>query len=382
MTINASQITSLAPFVCSAFFVMSTLVSGCGSDDPAAQPDTNTNGSSGTAGASGSATMGNGGSSSTSGNAGSGGSSGTGGNKATGGTGGTSGTSGSSGSAGNSGAAGSAGVAGTAGSGGSVGGSGGTAGTGGTSGTSGASGTAGTAGGNDGPSSSRHQARPIGSPYASQGYWEYLPPDYGTAPKPLMVFLHGVGENGTGSQADLAKVTVNGPPKLIKQDKWPNSRPFIVLSPQHPGTGCPSPDEVRNFLAFAMSNYTVDPKRVYLTGLSCGAIGSWDYVRKYLADHTIAALVPISGNGKSAWNTHMCGLGILPIWAFHGDKDTTVPPDGSTVPLNGLAMCTNPAPVDAKLTIYTGVGHSGWSQTYDLSAGHDIYAWMLSHVKP
>ncbi|MEJ2004031.1 MAG: hypothetical protein P8X57_03485, partial [Cyclobacteriaceae bacterium] len=38
------------------------------------------------------------------------------------------------------------------------------------------------------------------------GYLEYLPPDYYSNPTrkyPLMVFLHGKGERGNGSAADL-----------------------------------------------------------------------------------------------------------------------------------------------------------------------------------
>jgi hypothetical protein len=30
-----------------------------------------------------------------------------------------------------------------------------------------------------------------------------------------------------------------------------------------------------------------------------------------------------------------------------------------------------------ELTIYPGVGHESWIGTYDLTAGHDIYAWFL-----
>ena len=54
--------------------------------------------------------------------------------------------------------------------------------------------------------------------------------------------------------------------------------------------------------------------------------------------------------------------------------------DGTNIPIDGLAGCMDPEPVDARKTIYPGVRHLGWNITYDLSADHDIYAWMLSHV--
>ena len=44
-----------------------------------------------------------------------------------------------------------------------------------------------------------------------------------------------------------------------------------------------------------------------------------------------------------------------------------------------LNACTPAPSVPPKLTIYPGVGHDSWTRTYDGSAGHDIYAWMLQY---
>ena len=38
------------------------------------------------------------------------------------------------------------------------------------------------------------------------------------------------------------------------------------------------------------------------------------------------------------------------------------------------AATTDPAPADLRLTVYRGVDHAAWGPTYDLSAGHDVYA--------
>jgi predicted peptidase len=233
-----------------------------------------------------------------------------------------------------------------------------------------------------GPAKGRHTARPGGSVTGTTaGYYEYLPPHYGNgALYPLLVFRHGIGENGNGT-SDLGKVLVHGPPKLIEANQWPEARPFVVLSVQHPGDGCSTPQENDDFLHFAMDHYEVDPKRVYVTGLSCGAIGTWDY----LGDHTdelAAAAVLICGNGRPAFTKAGCNLGKVPIWAFHGEADKTVDPLGSTETVANLKACTNPPAVDVKLTTYPGVGHDSWTMTYDLSnPQNDIYAWMLSHHK-
>ncbi|MBK8168883.1 MAG: hypothetical protein IPK60_00900 [Sandaracinaceae bacterium] len=235
-----------------------------------------------------------------------------------------------------------------------------------------------------GPSSTRHVKRPLGSTAATAGYWEYLPPAYGEVDGvrfPLMVFYHGVGENGDGSSAALDLVLANGPPMIIADDDWPLARPFVVLSPQHPGWDCPSATEIHDFITYAASHYDVDPRRIYLTGLSCGAIGSWSYYGAYADEKQIAAIVPIAGNGEPAWAAQGCDLGKIAVWAFHGDADTTVWPGGTTGPMTHLINeCPSPPRREALMTIYPGVGHSSWWQTYNLTAGHDIYAWMLTQT--
>ena len=228
------------------------------------------------------------------------------------------------------------------------------------------------------PSSAHHTKVPLGTNEAKSGYYEYIPPGYGGGELyPLLVFWHGIGENGNGD-SELDKVLANGPPKLIKNDQWPKGLPFVVLSPQHPGGGCPSPTEIHDFLGFAAGHYDINPARIYLTGLSCGAIGSWNYLGQYV-DEQIAAMVPIAGDGKGAFNQAMCNLGKVPLWAFHGDADGTVNVSGTTEPITKLQAC-DPKP-DAEMVIYPGVGHDSWSMTYDGSAGHDIYAWLLAHYK-
>jgi predicted peptidase len=237
--------------------------------------------------------------------------------------------------------------------------------------------------GDAGPSSGRQVKRPTGTTDAANGFLEYLPVGYDTRDDwPLLVFWHGIGENGDGSEAALDLVAYNGPPRLIRDNNWPAERPFVVLSPQHPGGGCPGNDEVRDFLAFAIETYDIDPDRVYLTGLSCGAIGAWNYMGQYVDEVTVAAFVPIAGDGGGAWGAQGCDLAKTPIWAFHGDADGVVLPGGDNTAMAGLAACAAPPALETKYTVYPGVGHDSWSATYDGSAGHDIYAWMLSKTRP
>ena len=232
------------------------------------------------------------------------------------------------------------------------------------------------------PSSMRMTKRPVGTTDSTSGFWEYLPPNYNpnAAPIPVLVALHGLGEDGDGSSTGLDTLGNVAIQSLIRHDQWPNTRPFIVLSPQHPGGGCFGAAEIHDFITFATTHYHVDSNNVFLTGLSCGAIGAWAYLDAYL-DQQIAAQVTIAGDGRAAWADRHCDLGKVAIWDFHGDADPTVNITGSNVPMTGLAACPAPPRKDAQYTVYPGVGHDSWDMTYNLSAGHDIYAWLLAHHK-
>lgn len=231
-----------------------------------------------------------------------------------------------------------------------------------------------------GPSSSRFTSKPVGSTDAGLGYWEYLPPGYGSGPVPLLVFTHGAAWQGEGTEETLQELLEVGPPNLISTDAWPNDRPFIVLSPQNPRSGCFDPGDIDQFYRYAVSNYDVDASRIYHTGQSCGAIGAWGYLAEHL-DEFVTAAVLIAGDGRDAFAQAGCDLGRIAIWGLHNELDGSVSSTGTIEPLEALLEC-DPTP-DVQITIYPGeTAHDAWTKTYDLSAGHDIYSWLLEHVHP
>jgi dienelactone hydrolase len=258
--------------------------------------------------------------------------------------------------------------------------------------------------------------RPIGTTDSPVGYTEYLPPTYTTsgAESPLLLFFHGYGETGDGTPEAVANLLFAGIPKYINVGGWPTDRPFVVLAPQHveepPGFDfsscdgvpfggscnmqvqhdndnaspafCTTPDEVHDFIDYAVAHYNVDPTRVYVTGLSCGAYGIWEYLAKYQGAVQAAAAVPIAGDGRPAWSPDYCGLGETPLWAFHGAFDDTVDPAGSIEPLTALQACPGVPADEAKLTFYPDRDHNSWDPAYGGANGDDIYAWMLGFTNP
>lgn len=220
------------------------------------------------------------------------------------------------------------------------------------------------------------------------GYLAYLPAGYENddSAKPLLVFLHGAGESGDGSEADLPKVLDLGIPQMIADGLWPAAHPYIVLMPQYPVAEaegeCALADEISALLGHARFTYRVDPERIYLTGISCGAIGIWDYLAE-AENNLVAAAVPIAGHPVWAIEKAGCEAARTPVWEFHGEHDEVVPVNFVEESIEQLQACTDPLPSELELTVYPDADHfenDAWSRTYDGSAGHDIFAWLLEHT--
>lgn len=182
-------------------------------------------------------------------------------------------------------------------------------------------------------------AFPWTSTSAGFGHYVYTPAGYkADGPEyPLLIFLHGWSPN-LGKEP-LENVLLSGPSSLIESGKWNPKYPFIVVSPQLKWKYWP-PAVVHNFIKYLIKNYQVNTSRIYLTGLSLGGGGCWYYVGE-TDDNYAAAIIPISASGAS----HLIdNLRKVPIWAFHGGRDTTVKAyqDYGSVPLVQAINRTNP----------------------------------------
>jgi predicted peptidase len=183
-----------------------------------------------------------------------------------------------------------------------------------------------------------------------------------TKPWPLMMFLHGSGERGD----DIEKVKTHGPPKIVENDP---DFPFILVSPQAERFSGWSPDILNALLEDVCAQLPVDPDRIYLTGLSMGGFGTWDFAIKY-PEH-FAAIAPVCGGGDPE---SACRLKNVPVWAFHGARDSTVPLSASSEMVDAMKECGG----DARLTVYPDAGHDSWTETY---ANPELYAWFLRHTR-
>jgi predicted peptidase len=194
-------------------------------------------------------------------------------------------------------------------------------------------------------------------------YLLYLPKGYQRKKAwPLLLFLHGAGERGN----DLEWVKTHGPPKLIEAGQ---QFPFVVVSPQCPRERWWQAVELTALLDEVVEKYKVDEDRLYVTGLSMGGFGAWSLV-SYTPER-FAAMLPICGGGETHWTK---SLAHLPVWAFHGAKDTVVPVERSEQMVEALKRNGG----EPKLTVYPEGEHDSWTETY---ANPAVYEWLLGHKR-
>jgi pimeloyl-ACP methyl ester carboxylesterase len=192
-------------------------------------------------------------------------------------------------------------------------------------------------------------------------YLLFLPRDYESRDRwPLIVYLHGRSHSGD----DLQLLTRYGIPKIVSRDP---TFPFVVVAPQvRVGKRWTDVDTLDALLAEALSEYHVDPDRVYLTGYSMGAGGAWRFGGA--RPHRFAAIAAIAGVAEPQWAK---GLARVPVWAFHGTADDATPASASET----MVAAIRAAGGEARLELLQGRGH----EILDVYDRDDLYAWFLSH---
>ena len=213
----------------------------------------------------------------------------------------------------------------------------------------------------------------------------YVPPMYdlpenSTTGFPLLITLLGKGETARHKvpqhSEDLALLRKVGPAKIIYKNQWPEERPFIATTVQcYTSCGRQSPEIIMEAINLIKRDYRVDPSRIYLTGISKGAMAVNAFLLEYPT--ILAAAVPIAGSSNKG---DYCALNNTAWWGLHNKKDTTIYPNGTIKTHNNLKKCAGRT-ADTRMTIYEEGRHDAWSKTYNLSAGNDIYAFMLENQR-
>ena len=205
---------------------------------------------------------------------------------------------------------------------------------------------------------------------------------------PVLLFLHGSGERGNDNEAQL----MHGSKLFLRADNR-NNFPAIIIFPQCPkddfwanvkfGDGIGTdrfgfqkggkPGKAMQLVMKLMTNlkskkYTAN-NQFYVGGLSMGGMGTFEILRH--KPKVFAAAFAICG-GDHVENIKK--YKNIPIWVFHGGKDTTVPLQKSEIVVNELKRLNG----DVKFTVYPEAGHNSWDSAF---AEPDFLSWLFSHKK-
>jgi predicted peptidase len=214
--------------------------------------------------------------------------------------------------------------------------------------------------------------RRSGDEYSGQ-YLVQTPQDFdenGNRKWPLILFLHGLGERGSC----IEMVKKHGPPKIAASRP---DFPFMVVSPQCPEGQWWRTDWLAVLLDEICEKLPVDASRIYLTGLSMGGFGTWNLAMAY--PERFAAIAPICGGGDpyppyGYDEKRAQALKALPIWTFHGAKDTVV----KIAETERMVRILRYFGCSIEFTVYPEAEHNCWTQTYE---NPKLYEWFLSQHK-
>ena len=202
-----------------------------------------------------------------------------------------------------------------------------------------------------------------------------------SAKLPLILHFHGAGSWGDNNTAQL------GQARRFTTRAFQSKYPCYVLAPQTP-TGekwvaldwrkidhvMPAEPTWQLATAIALAEklireLPIDPARVYVNGQSMGGYATWDAISR--RPDLFAAAVPVCGGG----DPNRAGIiKAVPVWAFHGAKDTTVPPENSRRMVAALQLIG----AQIKYTEYPDVAHASWTPAYDEPGLND---WLFAQRK-
>jgi poly(3-hydroxybutyrate) depolymerase len=200
-------------------------------------------------------------------------------------------------------------------------------------------------------------------------YRLFIPTNYSPAQKlPLVLFMHGAGESGSDNRYQLVGQTGA---LVFASETNQLKYPSFMVAPQCPMGSSWADSNIRlrvaGLMAALQSEFGIDADRLYITGLSLGGFGTWEYISRYT--NMYAAAIPMSG----ADTTGQASLirPKIPIWNFHAVDDNVVS-EGNSSAIIDLLRRAGGNPI---YTRYATGGHAIWTFAYNTPVLMDwVYA--------
>jgi predicted peptidase len=181
---------------------------------------------------------------------------------------------------------------------------------------------------------------------------------------PLVIFLHGASERGTDNEKNVKHIqilfsynTFDKYPCYVLAPQCPKGEMWSTLMNGKPFSATPTrPMEMLiQLMTKITAQYPIDPARIYVTGVSMGGFGTWDLMARF--PDRFAGAVPICGGGDVKT---IDKIKHIPVWAFHGAEDPTVPAELTRKMIYALQEVG----AFPGYTEYPGVGHASWHHAY------------------
>jgi predicted peptidase len=123
--------------------------------------------------------------------------------------------------------------------------------------------------------------------------------------------------------------------------------------------------DARSVLEYIIERHNIDRNRIYLTGISNGGTGVWNFAEAY--PDLWAAVAPVS----SFRCPDVAAIRHLPAWIFHGSLDEDAP----VAPQRELVGKLKQSGCDCQFTEFSNKGHSIFAEIYD---SQNLYDWFLT----
>ena len=211
-------------------------------------------------------------------------------------------------------------------------------------------------------------------------YRLYLPDEYDESiAYPLVVFFGGAGQNVAG-QIDESEESNKYIDSSLLANGNDRKYPCIILVPLLPvdyfwvdnyyGEISPGLDLTMSMIDSVCQDYSVDQRKIYITGLCFGANGTWDILFRF--PHKFAAGVPVSGVAPSSMASKIPNV---PIWLFCSDTDPNAPVDQSRAMVEALKEAGNK---EVRYTEFSNYSHI--ETTVAAFWNNDLFPWMFSQT--
>jgi predicted peptidase len=223
-------------------------------------------------------------------------------------------------------------------------------------------------------------------------YQVYVPSDYTPERRwPAILFLHGAGEGGR----DALLPTEYQLGSAIRRNaaRYPGLVVFPQVPTYKPAYTSADVEFALRVLSHAERDFTVDPDREYLAGVSTGGKAAWHLLYRH-HERFAAALIscgvvrPTLSDGRLVADPDPVvpeadghpilqlarRLRSLPVWTFHGDADPVYPVQDARNIMRALEKLGAPV----RYTELAGFGHDVWDIAY---YSPEVADWLFAQSR-